>query len=337
VRIAPLAAATLGGVVLVSGGCGPLPGPAGPPRTVSVEVSVTDGVIGEHAARFTLGAPLEGEVTFDLPRCEFAGTGAMRVDRACVGTFVLRTAQGTLRGGARALWSGYRQLLSLHGAARVGTGCFADLDGGAVVREGPVSFPTLPLRLTVTATVGAGCLPAGVGIDEGAVVRAARAADPDTSEAALVALARALAAPEDELRTAAAVALSFAASDRIYAVFHDALRGTPALLAQAEKMRELRALGPAPSRCDAAVPDDPDLVVVCAASRRGPDAAFPALAAALASPSRIVRREAALHFVRLGGVRARPVLEAATRRALASAEMSAAIDLAEALLLSPAR
>ncbi|MBI5477234.1 MAG: glycosyltransferase family 2 protein [Deltaproteobacteria bacterium] len=337
-RSAPLTAVALGGLVLAAGGCGPWPGPVAPPRTISVEVPVTAGAIGERAARFTLGAPLQGEVTFDLPRCEWAGSGAMRVDRACVGTFVLRGPRGTLRGGARALWSGYRQLLSLYGAGRVGTGCFAGVTSGEVVRDGPVSFPRLPLRVTLTVAGHSSCLPGGMPPDPGTLVRAARAADPDASEVALAALAAALMAESEEVRAAAAVALGFAASDAVHALFRRALSGTPALLAQAERTRELRALGGGPpSLCDAGEPDDPELATICAAARRGFEAARSVLAGALAAGSRQARREAALHLVRLGGWRARPVLEPAVRRAVASGDQAAAIDLAEALLLAPAR
>jgi hypothetical protein len=332
----PGAAAVIGLLALGTAGCGPWAAPAAPPRTVSVDVAVTAGRIGEHGARFSLGAPLEGEVVFDLPRCEFAGTGAMRIDRACVGTFLLRTPRGTLRGGARALWTGYRRLLALHGAARVGTGCFAGVVEGEVLRvEGPVNFPALPLRVSVTTAGPDTCLPAG--LDASALVRAASAADPAASALALEALARALAAGSEDARGAAAVAVGFAASDAAYAVFRDALRGTPALLGQAERTRELRALGPPPSRCDAGEPDDPELATVCAAARRGPGAALAELAATLASPAQPARREAALQVLRLKGVRARPVLEAALRRALAATDRLAAIDLAEALLQAPAR
>jgi hypothetical protein len=329
------AAAAVSGLLALAAGCGPWATPAAP-QTASLDVPVTAGSIWEHGARFTLGAPLAGEVVFDLPRCEFAGTGAMRIDRACVGTFVLRTPRGALSGGARALWSGYRQLLALAGTVRVGTGCFAGATGGEVTRDGPVSFPKLPLRLAVTLPAGSACLPAAAP-DERALVRAAHAADPAASAAALEALARALATGSDDVREAAAVAVGFAAADAVYAVFRDVLRGTPALLGQAEKTRELRSLGPAPSRCDAGEPDEPELAAMCAAAARGLEAALPTLAAALGSPSRNLRREAALQLVRLGGARARPVLESAARRALAAGDLAAAVDLAEALLLSPAR
>jgi len=301
-------------------------------------VPVAAGSIGERAARFTLGAPLAGELTFDLPRCEFAGTGALRVDRACVGTFTLRTARGTLAGGARAAWSGYRKLLALHGSVRVGTGCFAHVSGGDLLRDGPVSFPTLAVRVTLTLAGDAPCLPAAAALDPGAVVRAARAADPDASEAALAALAAALAGPSEEVRAAAAVALGFAASDAVYAVFRAELRRSPALLAQAERTRELRALGGGPpSACDAGEPDDAELAAVCAAARRGLEVGRPTLAAALAAGSRASRREAALQLVRLGGAGARALLEPAARRAVAAGDLAAAVDLAEALLLTPAR
>ena len=330
------ASAVLGLLALVAG-CGPWATPAAP-RTVSLDVPVTAGTIGEHGARFTLGAPLEGEMSFDLPRCEFAGTGAMRIDRACVGTFVLRTPRGTLRGGARALWTGYRQLLALAGTVRVGTGCFARATEGEVVRDGPVSFPRLPLRISVTTRGAATCLPAAAP-DERALVRSARIADPAASEVALEALARALSGGSDDAREAAAVSVGFAASDAVYAVFRDALRGTPALLTQAERTRELRGLGEgAPSSvCDVTEPDDPELAAICGAARRGFDLAVSTLAPALASRSHEARRQAALQLVRLGGVRARAVLELATRRALAAKDLPAAVDLAEALLLSAAR
>lgn len=335
VRTALLTAALLGAVV-AGGACGPWAAVAAPPRSVSLEVPVTTGTIGERAARLALGAPLAGEVVFDLARCEFAGTGRMRLDLACVGTFTLRTPRGTLAGGARSLWSGYRKLVALHGTVRTGTGCYAGVASGEVHRDGPVSFPTLPLRVTLTLPAGSACLPAAT-VDEAGLVRAARAADPAASEPALTALARALAAPNDELRAAAAVALGFVAPDPVYRVFFDALRATPGLLAQAERTRELRALGPPPSRCDAGEPDDPELAALCAAARRGFPAARPALEAALASAARQTRREAALLTVREGGAAARPLLEPVVRRALAAGDLAAAVDLAEALLLAPAR
>jgi hypothetical protein len=338
VRFASLTAAVLGGAALAAGGCGAWAVPAAAPRTVSLEVPATAGTIGERAATFTLGAPLEGEIAFDLPRCEWAGSGAMRLDRACVGTFVLRTSRGTVRGGARALWSGYRRLLALHGDARVGTGCFAGLARGEVGRDGPVSFPTLPFRVTLALPAGSTCLAAGAVLDERALVLAARAADPDASEVAVEALARALGSGNEELRAAAAVSVGFAASEAVYAAFRDALRGTPGLIAQAERARELRALGGGPpSLCEAGEPDDVEVAAVCAAARRGFSAARATLQAALGQGSRLARREAALVAVRAGGVRARALLEPALQRALAGGDLAAAVDLAEALLSSPAR
>ncbi|HEY3352335.1 MAG TPA: hypothetical protein VGQ83_03735 [Polyangia bacterium] len=324
--------------------CGPaLPAVEGGPRaaTIALEVPVERATFGEGEVHLTLGAPLAGEARFRFDRCEWVGTGRQRLDRACIGHFSLHTAHGRLTGSARSLWTGYRALLAVYGEVRVGHGCLAGVSGGGLERQGPVSFPQLPARVRLVlppgAELGRQCVAVPRAPDLASAVAAARAADPAASGAALTALAAALASPRDEVRAAALATIGFAASDPIYAAFRAALDGNAAAITQLDEARGLRAGGAAPLAPDCAqpAPADDETGPLLTAACQGFDRARVLLVAGLGSEARQVRRAAARLLAWAGQARARPLFEDAIRRAIAAGDLTAAVDLAEALLLAP--
>jgi hypothetical protein len=334
----------LAGGLLIWSGCALLPEPARPGREVIVEVPVTAADLGERAARLTLGPPIPGELRFSFDKCEWSGTGAMRTDRACVGSFALHTPRGSIGGGARSLWTGYRALLALHGAVRVGHGCLVGVTGGSLDRQGPVSFPRLPVSVRLTLAPGTTLSPHCVALrrtlDVAAIVTAARVADPAASVLALRALALALASPREDVRAAAVASLGFAASDPLYGAVLARLAGDPELSAQVEEARHLRQEAgsfAAPLECDAPGALDDEVGELQVAACRGFAVARGLLTSGLASPARRVRRGAARLLAVLGGAEARRLFDEAIHRAVAGGDLTAAVDLAEAALLTSAR
>jgi hypothetical protein len=176
--------------------------------------------------------------------------------------------------------------------------------------------------------------------DLAAAVAAAQAAAPGTSAVALEAVRAALGSPREEVRAAALATLGFAAAERVFAAFRAAVTSDRAALAQLDEARALRGaagpVGPSPAECvQPAAPDD-EMAALRAAACAGFDRGQASLAAALGAGSRPVRRTAAALLRWTDAARAVPVLEAAIRRALATDDLTAAVDCAEALLGGPA-
>jgi hypothetical protein len=322
--------------------CGPaLPAAQSSTPELTLDVPVERAEFGERRARLTLAPPLAGELEFRFDRCEWAGSGRVRLDRACIGSFTLDTPHGRLTGAARALWTGYRALLALNAEVRVGHGCLAPVTGGDLERSGPVSFPQLAARVRLTVAPGSrldeSCVEVPRAPDFAAAVRAAREADPRVSGPALDALAAALASPRDEVRAAALATIGFAAPEPVYQAFCAVLAGNRSALAQLAEARELRAAAPGAAAPDCAhpAPADDEAGALQAAACAGFERGRQALVAALAAGSRQLRREAAALLAWTDPVRAAPLFEAAIRRAMAAGELTAAVDYAEVLLASP--